>query len=293
MERNQQLFLRLTFLIATLCVTSIMTAQFTPIADDFEGNGSITSWEGDECNVATNFPNPLIDADNPSATVLEYYDTGSLYANARFTLPQNINMTTGTTFTLSVYVPSAGLTGTSPNQVSLKLQSGYKPNPWTTQTEIIKPIVLDQWQTLSFDFSSGEHVNFDQSSPAPWQRVDLNRVLIQINGENNNDQVLAYIDNLQYNGQLGYDPDNTSSEFDELVWSDEFDVNGPVDEEKWFHQTQLPNSWGWFNGEQQHYTDDDDNSYVEDGSLHIVARIDAPIYFGQVKQQVCVYLWSC
>ena len=37
-----------------------------------------------------------------------------------------------------------------------------------------------------------------------------------------------------------------------LVFSDEFNTDGAVNSSKWFHQTQLPNGWGWYNNEQQH-----------------------------------------
>ena len=57
----------------------------------------------------------------------------------------------------------------------------------------------------------------------------------------------------------------------DLIWSDEFNSNGAVNSEKWFHQTQLPNGWGWYNNEQQHYTNRLQNSYVENGKLNIVA----------------------
>ena len=66
-----------------------------------------------------------------------------------------------------------------------------------------------------------------------------------------------------------------------LVWSDEFDddsttymsgVHNAVDDSKWFHQTILPNGWGWYNNEQQHYTNRIQNSYVSDGTLKIVAK---------------------
>jgi len=66
-----------------------------------------------------------------------------------------------------------------------------------------------------------------------------------------------------------------------LVWSDEFDddgttylsgVDNPIDDSKWFHQTILPNGWGWYNNEQQHYTNRIQNSYVSDGTLKIVAK---------------------
>ena len=66
-----------------------------------------------------------------------------------------------------------------------------------------------------------------------------------------------------------------------LVWSDEFDddgttyisgVDNPIDDSKWFHQTKLPNGWGWYNNELQHYTNRIENSYVSDGTLKIVAK---------------------
>lgn len=58
----------------------------------------------------------------------------------------------------------------------------------------------------------------------------------------------------------------------ELVWSDEFDGAGAINADNWFHQTQLPNGNSWYNGELQHYTDRTDNSYVQDGFMHIVAK---------------------
>lgn len=33
--------------------------------------------------------------------------------------------------------------------------------------------------------------------------------------------------------------ENTELIFDNLVWSDEFDGTGAIDESKWFHQAQL------------------------------------------------------
>ena len=41
---------------------------------------------------------------------------------------------------------------------------------------------------------------------------------------------------------------------------------------KWHHQTRLPNGSGWYNNEQQHYTNRADNSYISNGSLKIVAK---------------------
>ena len=56
-----------------------------------------------------------------------------------------------------------------------------------------------------------------------------------------------------------------------LVWSDEFDYSGPLDSEKWHHQTLIPNGQSWYNGEIQHYTDRIENSFVSNGTLKITA----------------------
>lgn len=45
----------------------------------------------------------------------------------------------------------------------------------------------------------------------------------------------------------------------------------PIDSEKWFHQTRLPDGNAWYNGEIQHYTNRIENAYVSDGTLKIVA----------------------
>ena len=216
-----------------------------------------------------NFTNPYQSGINTSATVLEYHDTGGQYANIRFDVSPNFDLKIKNSFSFKLYVPSSGITGNQTNQVSLKLQNNTLGEPWSTQTEIIKPIVLDQWQEVSFNFENDAYINFEPNSPAPVNRSDLNRVLIQINGENNTDAVLAYIDDFLYFDNAPTDPD---PDYNKLVWSDEFDGDGAVDDSKWFHQTKLIAGDSWANNEQQHYTNREENSYVSDGTLKIVAK---------------------
>ncbi|MEO1437414.1 MAG: family 16 glycosylhydrolase, partial [Bacteroidota bacterium] len=262
-----------TLLLWALCMPFCLLAQ-TSIQDDFEGNGNIATWFGDDCLIDINTSNPYSDDDNPSATVLDYHDVGGPFANVRFDNPLPFDLSSGSVFTFKLYVPSGGLTGNQANQVSLKLQNNILNEPWSTQSEIIKPILLDQWQTVSFDFANDPYINLDPGSPAPINREDFNRVLIQINGENNTDQVQAYVDDFSYNGFLPEIP-----VYDNLVWSDEFEVDGPVDPSKWWHQTIIPNGESWFNGEIQHYTDRVENSSVQNGELKITLKRET--YFDQ------------
>lgn len=242
-------------------------AQTFTVEDNFDNNGTIFNWFGDDCNLDVNTNNPFVQGLNTSSKVLEYNDIGGSYANIRFTLSENLDLFQNHVFSLKIFVSSSDVGGMQNNQVSLKLQDASLGQPWTTQTEIIKDITLDQWQEVTFDFLNDPFINFDINSPDPVTRTDLNRVLIQVNGENNNDPVKAYIDDFNYDGWIGY-----CSNYYNLVWSDEFDVDGPIDGNKWFHQTQLPNGNSWYNGELQHYTDRIENSFVENGNLYLVAK---------------------
>jgi len=258
-----------SILIFLIALPILGLSQVTEAYDDFEGNSNIPSWTGDGCALDTDFANPYRQGSNTSTTVLRYHDTGGQYANVRFDMNDQFDLSTNQTFSLQIYVPSAGITGNQPNQVSLKLQDGRLAEPWSTQSEIIKPVTLDEWQTVTFNFAKDSYINLSAGSPPPTQRTDFNRVLIQVNGENNTDQVLAYVDNLRlYEGE-GSDPVPV---FDNLVWSDEFDTDGAVNTDNWFHQTKLPDGNSWYNGEIQHYTDRVENSFIEDGVLKIVAR---------------------
>ena len=266
--------------ISLLVVSTIeILASDTVLVDDFEGNGTISRWSGDNCLFDTAAANPFQTVENNSNQVFEYSDVGGEFANVRFETDYPFNLTGAATFTMQVYLPSAGLVGGQPNQVSLKLQNLSEDEPWTTQCEIIKPLVLDQWQTVSFDFENDNVLLAAAHLGAAVNRTDLNRVLIQFNGEGNFDPVTAYLDNFEYSGLVGVNP-----KFSHLVWSDEFDQNGAIDSLKWHHQTELPAGGSWFNNEIQHYTDRIENAYNANGNLNIVAKRETFTDQGETKE---------
>ncbi len=278
-------YLSFFFLIFTFCAA---TGQL--LVDDFDGNSTISSWYADDALMDTAFANPFVEGTNLSARVLRYEDGGGTFANIGFDANERIRISEETLFRLKIYVPSDGVTGNQPNQISLKLQDGNRAQPWATQTEIIHSIRLDEWQEVSFDFVEGSYVNLDPNSPAPRERMDLNRVVLQVNGENNNDQVVAYIDDFYFEG----DSSNEGNDpiYDELVWQDEFEEEGPLDDAKWHHQTELPLGDSWFNGEIQHYTDRIENTYVEEGVMYLVAKKETFTDQGVTKQYTSARLNS-
>ena len=253
-------------------IQSFTQAQVIELWDDFESPTEGLNWFGDAATASQDVTNPFPSGINTSSGVLEFIDTGFEFSYFRYDAPVNFDLTENSTFTLKIYVPSESITGEQPNQIAFKLQNANLAQAWVTQTEIVKSIVLDEWQELSFDFSTDQFNNQNNASPAPTERFDLNRVLIQVNGEGNTDLVTAYIDDFSYDGVLDPDANPTISIYNNLVWSDEFETGGAVNSENWHHQTLLPNSWGWFNNESQHYTDRIENSYVADGDLHIAAK---------------------
>lgn len=280
-------------LITLFVLLSFGVLNAQTIQDDFEGNGNISSWFGDACAIDLAKANPYSQGINTSNTVMEYHDQGGQYANARFDAPGNLDLANHAIFEVMVYVPSTGLTGNQPNQLSLKLQDGTQASPWQTQTEIIKPIVLDQWQVLTFDFANDPYINLDPASVAPTLRTDLNRILFQFNGENNNDEVLAYIDNFIYIDTTNSAGGGGSNPvFSQLVWSDEFNGSGMIDTSKWFHQTLLPNGNSWYNGEIQHYTDRTVNSSESNGTMKLIAKKETYSNQGVTKQYTSARLNS-
>lgn len=264
--------------IPILFLSGFIYSQPQTLQDNFEGAGNITSWYGDGCGLTTNFTNPYQSGNNTSLKVLKYADTGSQYANIQFNAGYNFNLYENSVFSLKIYVPSSGITGNAPNQISLKIQNGSLTSPWSTQCEIIKSIVLDQWQTITFNFATDTFVNLDENSPHPINRFDFNRIVLQVNGENNNFNALAFIDDFLYTVTT------TPSPFNNLVWFDEFDGNGPINASKWFFQTQLPTGTSWYNGEVQHYTNRIINSFLNNGILNIVAKKEVFTDQGQTKQ---------
>jgi beta-glucanase (GH16 family) len=267
-------FICLTLLFST----SLLYSQVQISQDNFEGTSTLNSWFGDDCGMDTNFTNPFQTGINTSSKVLKYSDIGGIYANVRFDAGFNYNLVSSSVFSLKIYVPSSGISGNQTNQISLKLQNGSIAQPWTTQCEIRKSILLNQWQTITFNFATDAYINLDTNSVNPLYRSDFNRVVIQVNGENNTSQVVAYIDDFLYSGAAPAPANNT------LVWSDEFDGNGTINSTNWFPQTQLPDGNSWYNGERQHYTNRQDNSKIINGILNIIAKKETFTDQGKTKQ---------
>ena len=88
-----------------------------------------------------------------------------------------------------------------------------------------------------------------------------------------NDTTLSNSGN--YNNTTPNNPTQSYTFNNELVWSDEFNQDGPVSQDKWNVETIPPNNGSWWNGELQFYTDKEDNIRVEEGLLKITAKYES------------------
>ena len=88
-------------------------------------------------------------------------------------------------------------------------------------------------------------------------------------------EVVVGTDDMVVNGCFGFCIDGFCGGDDDggwvLVWSDEF--NGPeIDESKWGYDIGT-GDWGWGNDEAQYYTNNSNNSFIENGKLIIQALL--------------------
>ncbi len=176
------------------------------------------------------------------------------------------------------------------NQIDASSMSHFHFDLWTPDAEQFRVKLVDFGADGAFGGTDDtEHeLTFDNPDQSEWISYDI--PLTDFAGLTNTHNiaqliyasapagsVTAFIDNVYFYNEVivACESGLTGNSLGEdyvLVWADEFDASGSVCDENWFHQTQLPTPGGWFNGEEQHYTDRTDNSSVADGLLSITAK---------------------
>lgn len=190
----------------------------------------------------------------------QFFNDGSeAYQGFYLDLNQSIDLDIEEVITLSFYA-------FDPNQHSilLKLENGV--NPEVQVRQVFNVPSSSDWITLSFDFSDAQYSS-DGSSVNASGTYNRLTIFIDDNAFVSGTYLIDDIDD----GVAPIDPHELDVIYSDLVWSDEFETNGAINSSNWFQQTQLPSGGNWFNGEQQHYTDRMENSFVENGFLNIVA----------------------
>jgi beta-glucanase (GH16 family) len=219
------------------------------------------------------------DPKDSSNKIGQFYNDGS-NANQGFYLDVAVDTEIQRTITLSFYSFDS-----NNHNILLKLEDASKPNIQVKET-FSTPSSSD-WQTITFDLSTAKNSADDTSLAASGT---YSRMAIFID-QGNTTAGTYLIDNIS-NGAAASNPNELDVIYTDLVWSDEFTVNGAIDGNKWFHQTKIPAGGNWYNNEEQHYTNRIENSYVENGNLHIKAIKESFKDQGYTKQYTSARLNS-
>ena len=200
------------------------------------------------------------DPDDGSNTVGEFFNSGATWQGFYLDLAPDVDLDERQEITLRFYAFDGNA-----HDVMIKLENGSNPN---VEVQVNAPAQGSAaWQSLSFDFSNAQ---FSDGSGATSATGQYTRLTIFIDGISITPGTFL-IDDI-WDGTTPTDPNALDVIYTDLVWEDEFNVDGAVDNTKWHHQTFGPNGGQWYNGEQQHYTDSQTNSFVSGGFLNIVAK---------------------
>ena len=175
------------------------------------------------------------------------------------------------------------------NMVGIKFQdfgaddSDEYPNVDDSEHEMSAPSTQDGNIWVGHDFALSDFTDLTGTA-------NLGQIQILLGSTSEGSKGVVYIDNLYF--YKGEENAGGIANNDVLIWSDGFNTDGAIDATKWFHQTKLPSGGGWYNGELQHYTDRQDNSYVSNGVLNIVAKKETFTNQGHTKQYTSARLNS-
>ncbi|MEJ6792947.1 MAG: family 16 glycosylhydrolase [Lacinutrix sp.] len=171
------------------------------------------------------------------------------------------------------------------HNIVLKLENGANAD-----VEVTKNVPSGGGWTdnITFDFANAV-LSSDGTTPVNASGT-YNKIVIFIDGGVTTSGM--YLVDVIDDGTIPIDPNTLDVIYSDLVWEDEFNDNGAIDSNKWFHQTQIPAGGSWFNGEQQHYTNRIENSFVDNGFLNIVAIGETFNDQGQTKQYTSARLNS-
>jgi len=236
--------------LATTLYGQQMPIDFSESSEIFTGFSGAAFSMGTDPNQATN-------------QVGEFLNDGRVASQGFFLdLDREVNLDFQQTIALEIYTTDA-----SAHKVLLKLERGSQPD---VEVETTLPAQSqDRWNTLTFDYSTAQSGSSTVNATGRYSRVTL----FIDNGELISGTYL--IDNID-DGSTPSNPNEMDVVYDKLVWSDEFDSPAGskevINNENWFHQTQLPAGGNWYNGEVQHYTSRIENSFVQNGFLNVVAK---------------------
>ena len=105
-----------------------------------------------------------------------------------------------------------------------------------------------------------------------YEILSLSENLLYVRTYDSKNPDLAWYLRFSAESNSGGGDETLATQYNNLVWSDEFDIDGAPDPANWTYDL---GAGGWGNNESQRYTDDPSNVIVEDGVLKITAKSEA------------------
>jgi beta-glucanase (GH16 family) len=141
-----------------------------------------------------------------------------------------------------------------------------------TISEVSGNVPDDQTTGMQMEFSDGGFMSYYVGSTT-YEVLSISEDLLYVRTYDSENADLAWY--LRFTADVAVDGGEESLDtiYSDLVWADEFDVDGAPDPANWNYDL---GAGGWGNGEAQSYTDDPENVTVADGVLKITAKAAAP-----------------
>ncbi|MFM1898128.1 MAG: hypothetical protein RL577_368 [Bacteroidota bacterium] len=269
------MFQRIFSVLTILLLANFGWAQSLPITFN-QSNHSFTSFGGCQFNRVSD---PL----RPNNTVGQISNAGNdIYEGAFLDINPSIDLDSSKKVYLELH---SDLQDSFTLQVKLELSNIGQPDIF-----VQRRYQSSTWIKDSFDFSKALPIGMTEpiNGKGKYKRITL-FLNPGINSTGN-----LYIDNISaYTGTPSSSgTSNLFSQYDSLVWQDEFNQIGAVNADNWHFQVIPPNNGSWFNGEIQHYTDRTQNTICDGNSLHITARKESYTYQGSTKDYTSARLNS-
>jgi|GEM_PF-54085 len=121
---------------------------------------------------------------------------------------------------------------------------------------------------IQLDFSDGGFMSYYVGS-STYEILSMTDESLYVRTYDTENPDLAWYHRFSAQVATGGGDEKLETIYTNLVWSDEFDVDGAPDPANWGYDL---GGGGWGNGEAQSYTDNAENVIVEDGMLKITAK---------------------
>jgi beta-glucanase (GH16 family) len=244
------------FLVNILSLLSVSFVFSQSLPFDFSStNQDFTGFSGSSFAFNT-------DPNNSSNSVGQFHNNGSDPWQGFFiNLATPIDLDFQNTLSLDFYAfdPNA-------HNIVMKLEDGVNPD---VQVTMVVPGGGGWTDSIVFNFGNAVYSSGGASVSATGT---YNKLTLFVDGGLSASG--TYLMDDISDGTAATNPNTLDVIYSNLVWQDEFNTPGPINSLNWHHQTQviIPGV-GWANGEEQHYTNRIENSFVDNaGFLHIVAK---------------------